>query len=152
MKKKLHTIKNTFITNENWEVVFLWKTRKGKIHDYKMLLKDDLTNYLALDTPVFVDSAYVWMLKDFDWKEYISVSKKNTKLKKLTKEDKEFNTILWSIRVQIENTIGHVKRFKIVSNKLRNRILGSFWTVKLNLKHRALQICSALQNLHKILV
>jgi len=145
-------IKNTFITNENWEVIFLWKTRKGKIHDYKMLLKDDLANYLALDTPIFVDSAYVWMLKDFVWKENISVSKKNTKLKKLTEEEKEFNTILWSIRVKIENTIGHVKRFKIVSNKLRNRILGSFYTVKLNLKHRALQICSALQNLHKILV
>ena len=117
-----------------------------------MLLKDDLANYLALNTPIFVDSAYVWMLKDFAWKEYISVSKKNTKLKKLTDEDKEFNTILGSIRVQIENTIGHVKRFKIVSNKLRNRILGPFKTVKLNLKHRALQICSALQNLHKVLV
>ncbi|MDQ7023005.1 MAG: hypothetical protein Q9M97_05765 [Candidatus Gracilibacteria bacterium] len=37
--KKLHTIKNTFITNENGEVIFLGKTRKGKIHDYKMLLK-----------------------------------------------------------------------------------------------------------------
>ena len=91
------------------------------------------------------------MLKDFVGKENISVSKKNTKLKKLTEEDKEFNTILWSIRVKIENTIGHVKRFKIVSNKFRNRILGSFYTVKLNLKHRALQICLALQNLHKIL-
>ena len=117
-----------------------------------MLLKDDLTNFLALDTPIFVDSAYVWMLKDFAGKDYISVSKKNTKLNKLTEEDKEFNTILWSIRVQIENTIGHVKRFKIVSNKLRNRILGSFYTVKLNLKHKVLQICSALQNLHRILV
>ncbi|MDQ7023387.1 MAG: transposase family protein [Candidatus Gracilibacteria bacterium] len=151
MKKKLHTIKNIFITNENGEVIFLGKTRKGKIHDYKMLLKDDLANYLALDTPIFVDSAYIGMLKDFAGEEYISVSKKNTKLKKLTKEDKEFNTILGSIRVQIENTIGHVKRFKIVSNKLRNRIIGSFGTVKLNLKHKALQICSALQNLHKIL-
>ena len=133
-------------------MVFLWKTRAGKIHDYRMILKDDLANYLTLDTPIFVDSAYVWMLKDFAWKEYISVSKKNTKLKKLTEDDKEFNTILWSIRVQIENTIGHVKRFKIVSNKLRNRILGPFKTVKSNLKHRALQICSALQNLHKVLV
>lgn len=117
-----------------------------------MLLKDDLAHYLDLNTPVFVDSAYVWMLKDFAWKEHISVSKKNTKLKKLTKDDVEFNTILWSIRVQIENTIGHVKRFKIVSNKLRNRILGSFYAVKLNLKHRALQVCSALQNLHKVLI
>jgi hypothetical protein len=34
------------------------------------------------------------MLKDFVGKENISVSKKNTKLKQLTEEDKEFNTIL----------------------------------------------------------
>ncbi|MDQ7022216.1 MAG: transposase family protein [Candidatus Gracilibacteria bacterium] len=110
-----------------------------------MLLKDDLANYLALDTPIFVDSALYLNVKRFCRRRIYFCFKKEYKIEKLTKEDKEFNTILGSIRVQIENTIGHVKRFKIVSNKLRNRIIGSFGTVKLNLNIRLLQICSALQ-------
>lgn len=151
MKKKRHTVKNTFITNENYEIVFLWKTIPGKIHDYKMLLKDELNNSINWNIPVFVDSAYVWMLKDFNQDTLINVSKKNWKVNKLSYEDKENNTILGSIRVKIENTIWHVKRLGIVSNKFRNRIHWDFRTVKLNLKHDSLLIACWLQNLHRIL-
>ena len=142
MKKKKHTVKNTFITNENLEILFVWKTRPWKTHDYNMLLKDDLANSLDLDTPVFVDSAYVWMLRDFDWKDLINVSKKNWKINKLSEEDKEFNTILWSIRVKVEHVIWHVKRFNIVSTKFRNRIHWDYRTVKVNLKHVSLLIAT----------
>ena len=144
-------MKNTFVTNENYEIVFLGKTIPGKIHDYKMLLKNDLNNSMNGHIPVFVDSAYVWMLKDFNEEYMINVSKKNWKVNKLSDDDKENNTILWSIRVKIENTIWHVKRFGIVSNKFRNRIHWKFETVKLNLKHNSLSVACGLQNLHRIL-
>jgi hypothetical protein len=47
--------------------------------------------------------------------------RKNSKNKPLTKEDKEYNRNLSSERVGNENAIGFIKRFKIVSERYRNR-------------------------------
>lgn len=50
-----------------------------------------------------------------------SLPKKKTKKNPLTKEDKKKNRELSSERVLNENVIGMVKRFKIVSDRYRNR-------------------------------
>ena len=47
--------------------------------------------------------------------------KKRSKNKPLTKEDKKRNKEIASQRVFNENVIGFVKRFKIISDKYRNR-------------------------------
>jgi hypothetical protein len=47
--------------------------------------------------------------------------KKNTKKNPLTKADKKKNRELSSDRVSNENVIGIVKRFKIISDRYRNR-------------------------------
>jgi hypothetical protein len=47
--------------------------------------------------------------------------KKSSKKKPLTKEDKKKNRELSSERVLNENVIGMIKRFKIVSDRYRNR-------------------------------
>ena len=47
--------------------------------------------------------------------------KKKTKKKPLTKDDKIFNRTISSQRVLNEHVIGFIKRFKIVSDRYRNR-------------------------------
>jgi hypothetical protein len=47
--------------------------------------------------------------------------KKRSKKKPLTEEDKLFNRELSSCRALNENIIGTIKRFKIVSERYRNR-------------------------------
>lgn len=47
--------------------------------------------------------------------------KKKSKKNPLTKEDKKQNKVISSERVSNEHVIGKVKRFKIVSDKYRNR-------------------------------
>ena len=47
--------------------------------------------------------------------------KKKTKKNPLTKEDKKKNRALSSERVVNENVIGMLKRFKIISDRYRNR-------------------------------
>ena len=47
--------------------------------------------------------------------------RKKSKNKSLSKEDKEYNHDLSSERIGTENAIGFVKRFKIVSERYRNR-------------------------------
>ena len=47
--------------------------------------------------------------------------KKKNKKRPLTKEDKQSNRKLSSLRVLNENVIGILKRFKIIEDKYRNR-------------------------------
>lgn len=47
--------------------------------------------------------------------------KKSSKKKPLTKEEKKQNREISSERVANENVIGSLKRFKIISDKYRNR-------------------------------
>lgn len=47
--------------------------------------------------------------------------KKKSKKRPLTNEDKKQNRILSSLRVLNEHVIGKIKRFKIVSDRYRNR-------------------------------
>lgn len=47
--------------------------------------------------------------------------KKSTKRKQLTKEEKQMNRKVAMERVLNENVIGRLKRFKILSDKYRNR-------------------------------
>jgi hypothetical protein len=47
--------------------------------------------------------------------------KKNTKTKRLTKQEKQQNRIYSRDRALNENVIGMVKRFKIVADRYRNR-------------------------------
>ncbi|KIC71791.1 hypothetical protein DB44_CY00020 [Candidatus Protochlamydia amoebophila] len=48
-------------------------------------------------------------------------TQKKSKKNSLTKEDKRRNTVLAKERVLVENVIGMLKRFKIISNRYRNR-------------------------------
>ena len=49
------------------------------------------------------------------------IPKKNTKLNKLSKEDKRNNRIISRSRIHIENVNAILKVFKILSTKYRNR-------------------------------
>lgn len=46
---------------------------------------------------------------------------KSSKLKPLTKEQKQENKEMSAVRVLVENVIGSVKRFRIVAQRYRNR-------------------------------
>jgi len=70
------------------------------------------------DTQVKVDSAYQG-IEEFH--KNSTTPHKSSKNKKLTKEQKKQNKGLSSQRVLNENVIGKLKRFKIISDRYRNR-------------------------------
>lgn len=47
--------------------------------------------------------------------------KKRSKKHPLTKDDKKQNKRISSMRAPVENVIAHVKRFKIIADRYRNR-------------------------------
>jgi hypothetical protein len=69
-------------------------------------------------TKIQVDTGYQGIKKIHSNSEH---PKKKSKKNPLTKEDKALNRQISSERVVIENVIGVIKRFKIISDRYRNR-------------------------------
>lgn len=88
----------------------------GKRHDFR-LFKESNTK-INPDIKVITDTGYQGIQKLHSKAE---LPKKKTKKTPLTKDDKRQNQELASQRVANENVIGMLKRFKIISDKYRNR-------------------------------
>ena len=100
------------------------KTRKvicvafcnGKKHDFKLYKESGI--YVLKKIKIGADSGFQGIEKIHS---NSSTPRKNSKSNPLTKEDKAYNRTLSRERVGNENAIGFVKRFKIVSERYRNR-------------------------------
>lgn len=104
------------------------------------------------ENEVVLDSAYIGLKKTADQHKCPRyVCKKNGKIVKLSTDDKNMNRLISQFRVWIEQAIGHVKRYDIVSEKFRHKLSWTYRTVKMNLKHMVIVLCCWLQNLHKLL-
>ena len=88
----------------------------GRKHDFR-LFKESRVHALPT-TKVLADSGYIGLARMHVVSE---VPKKKSKLHPLSKEDKQKNRLLAQRRVLNENVIGDLKRFKILSDRYRNR-------------------------------
>jgi len=106
------------------QVVVDKKTRKvictafgvGKRHDFR-LFKESKTR-LHPEILAETDTGYVGIKKLHN---NSILPKKKTKKKPLTKQEKTENRAISSERVTNEHAIGFIKRFKILSERYRNR-------------------------------
>lgn len=88
----------------------------GKKHDFK-LFKESKVRWTEECFGV-TDSGYTGIKK---LQKNSRLPKKSSKRKPLTKEEKKENQKISSERVLNENVIGSLKRFKIISDRYRNR-------------------------------
>ena len=88
----------------------------GKNHDFKVFKISNLK--LLLSTKVTTDSGYQGIKKIHN---NSSTPIKRKRHQKLTKEEKAYNKKLAQERVLNEHIIGAIKRFKILSDRYRNR-------------------------------
>ena len=88
----------------------------GKRHDFRLFRESKIRIHPQIN--VLTDSAYLGLQK---LHAKTQMSKKKSKKKPLSKEDKKNNAILSSERVINENVIGLLKRFKIIADRYRNR-------------------------------
>jgi hypothetical protein len=88
----------------------------GKKHDFQ-LFKDSKIKF-KIETLLITDTGYQGVKKLHSNSQH---PKKKSKKKPLTLEDKIQNKAISRDRVLNENVIGLVKRFKIISDRYRNR-------------------------------
>jgi DDE superfamily endonuclease len=104
------------VVDKKTRIVICTSFSNGKRHDFR-LFKESKTK-INPDVKVITDTGYQGIQKLHLKAE---LPKKKTKKNPLTKEDKKKNQALASERVANENVIGMLKRFKIISDKYRNR-------------------------------
>ncbi len=88
----------------------------GKCHDFRLFKKSK--TYINPKIRAITDTGYQGLKKIHANSD---LPKKKTKKSPLTQEDKKKNQKLASERVINENVIGSIKRFKIISDRYRNR-------------------------------
>ena len=113
-KKKRHTIKTELVIEESGKILSVSKAYKGSTHDFKVRKTEKL---LPMGSVKMADSGYQ------GWQELqsnIKIPYKRTKNNPLTKDQKEYNRSLSSLRVRVEHKIREIKVFKIMSDTYRN--------------------------------
>lgn len=88
----------------------------GKRHDFRLFKESGVHIHPGIKS--LTDTGYHGIHK---LHQNSKLPKKKTKKNPLTKEDKKNNRALSSERVINENVIGMLKRFKIISDRYRNR-------------------------------
>lgn len=93
----------------------------GSCHDFQILKEEfDPTKNKWFDKfEILVDLGFLGLNKLYNGS--IKIPHKKTKKKELTEEQKEFNKSLSKLRIKVEHSIGGLKRYRILSDRLRMR-------------------------------
>jgi hypothetical protein len=118
-KKKTHTRKNIVGCDETRRIIFLSKSKNGKLHDKKALDKTCVPEVLPAELTVWVDKGFRGIGKRC--KSKIMMPKHNSKNNPLSKEEKANNAVISGIRMTVEHAINGIKRFGVIANPFRNK-------------------------------
>jgi len=113
-KKKRHTIKTEIVMREDGKILSVSKSHKGRVHDFKIRKGERL---LPAESIKLADSGYQGWQKI---QSHVVIPYKKSRKRPLTKEQKEHNRKLASIRMKVEHKIREIKIFKIMSEVYRN--------------------------------
>ncbi|NEP84625.1 MAG: transposase [Okeania sp. SIO3B3] len=137
-KQGAHTLKKLVISDESRRINFLSICYPGSIHDFN-ILKDIFKPFSACfeKANVRVDLGFLGFEKNYVTKE-LDIPHKKPKNGELTDEQKKENRQIASKRIYVENSIGGMKRYRLLMERLR---IHSF-----DLYDKAAAVCAGLWN------
>jgi hypothetical protein len=139
-KKKDHTLKSMIISNSKKRIGYISQSFIGKKHDYAILKEIFLpSKHWFRHFSVLVDLGYLGIKKDYLCNQ-IEIPHKKTKTKPLTLVQKSENKIFSAKRIFVEQSIGGIKRYRILSDRLRIH--------HIDLYDKILGVCTGLWNFY----
>jgi len=128
------------IATEKKYIRYLSPSVNGKVHDFKLLKQLFNPTIKWFDNVhIKVDSGYTGFGK-IDLSKSLHVPYKKTQNNPLSEEKKQFNKELSSKRIVVEQSIGGMKRYHILSNRLRLHSLDFY--------DKLLGVCAGLWNFY----
>ena len=117
--KKSHTVKTLFITNKEKKIKYLSNCHCGAMHDYRILKERFIPqkNWFK-HHHLHVDLGFLGIAKDYLY-EKLSIPHKKLPKQDLTDEQKLENKEMGAQRILVEHSIGGLKRFRVLSDRLR---------------------------------
>lgn len=117
-KKKAHTRKSVIVSDKNRRILLITKQKSGRRHDKRLADKESLFENLPDTITAYADTAFTGEQRAH---KNLFIPKKKPPGKVLTWDEKQLNKIISSYRVVVEHAIGGIKRYRCMSEKLRNR-------------------------------
>ena len=117
-KKKAHTRKSVVVSDKKRRILVVTRQKSGRRHDKRLADKENIFEKLPQDVAIWADTAFIGAARVH---KKTHIPKKKSKGHKLTYDEKETNKIISSYRVIVEHAIGGLKRYRCMSEKLRNR-------------------------------
>jgi hypothetical protein len=128
------------LSNSQKKVLYVSHCWAGKTHDYRMFNHEfPPTQEWFKEFRVRVDLGFLGIEKDYVCKELLLPNKKKKK-QELTPDQKRENKLLASDRIAVEHCIGGMKRYRILSDRLRVHDLELYDLI--------LGVCAGLWNFH----
>lgn len=120
-KKKTHTRKNIIATDKDKRILFVSPSKNGRRHDKHLLDKAAWLPGVPPGTTLWVDTGFQGIEHNINTSISVMRPIKRTKWKSLTREQKQENKAISSIRIVVENAIAGIKRFGALVQVYRNR-------------------------------
>jgi DDE superfamily endonuclease len=126
------------ISNVKRKILYLSKCWVGKMHDFKLLKLEfpPEQNWFA-NFKIRVDLGYLGIAKEYVCKA-LSIPHKKPKKQELDAMQKLENRVFAQERVKVEHAIGGMKRYRILSDRLRMHDIDLYDDV--------LEVCAGLWN------
>jgi len=119
-KRKKHTVKNLYTTNQKGLITYKTKHKQiGRKHDYK-IYKDNHPKLPNVVTSMY-DLGFLGVEDDFP-QQLSSLPFKKEKGCELMVQQKEYNRNHSAKRIVIEHTIARLKKYRIMNDVFRNRL------------------------------
>ena len=115
-KQKCHTLKMQLIINQTDKSVICTEFGKGRQHDFRIFKNSRIK--LIQRVQVLADKGYQGINR---YHSNSCIPHKKPRKGKLTIEKKQQNKEHARLRVRVENVIRHLKIFRILSSRYRNR-------------------------------
>jgi hypothetical protein len=116
-KKKRHAVKTEIRTTKDGRIINVSKTVPGTMHDFELFKQGEP---LPDGTRTYTDAGYQGIQDIHVESEYPYKKPKNGEL---TDDEKGYNTALSKFRVKVENVLGDIKVFRIMSHRYRNKLV-----------------------------
>lgn len=136
-KKKAHTRKHILAANDRKRICILSPAKPGRRHDKRAMDARLLAERIPRRIHLWTDSGFQGIDKQ---RENTHVVKRGTKRRPLTEAEREENRFISSVRMVAEHALSGMKRFRVMSETLRNKI-GVF-------DNRVAGVCAGLWNWH----
>ena len=120
-KKKRHTRKTQLTTLPNGMIAHVSRSVAGSVHDYKLFHRSAVDRALPASMGLRVDKGYQGIKRGYGHRR-VQIPQRASKLHPLTPAQKRENQRLARERVEVEHTIGRIKKYRVIGQTYRHRL------------------------------